>query len=248
MTYSVRHLLRHPIKSIGREDISEVCLSPSMWLPFDRQWAVSHERSKLNGGWAKKANFLRGVAAPALMAVEVKSDEMAKTLTLSHPDQDDITIAPDTPAGEAALLDWLRALWPLDLPSPTGIYRAKGAHLSDVPEPWIAINSLASLKALSNHADAELSLHRFRGNIWLDGAAPWDEATWVGKTLRIGDATLRVTQQITRCKATMANPQTGHRDVDVLGTLNDLGHQEFGIYAEVVTGGTVALGAPVEVL
>ncbi|NNJ67832.1 MAG: MOSC domain-containing protein, partial [Boseongicola sp.] len=62
------------------------------------------------------------------------------------------------------------------------------------------------------------------------------------------DAVLQVKEQITRCKATMANPETGQRDVDVLGTLDDLGHQEFGVYAEVVESGNVALNAPVEVL
>ncbi len=248
MTSTVSQILRHPLKSIGREDLSEVQLSAGKWLPFDRKWAVAHERSKLDGGWAKKSNFLRGVAAPTLMAVEAKLDTTTKTLTLSHPNRDAISVNMTTPEGETALLEWLRALWPIDLPSPTAIYRAEKAHLTDVPEPWIAINSIGSLKSLAKQVGSPLSRHRFRANIWVDGITAWDEAKWVGKTLRIGGATLRVTSQITRCKATMANPETGQRDADVLGTLNDLGHQEFGVYAEVIESGKVAVGAMVEVL
>ena len=37
------------------------------------------------------------------------------------------------------------------------------------------------------------------------------------------------------------------RDVDTLDILNDLGHQEFGVYAEVIEGGEVKLGDPVAV-
>ena len=40
----------------------------------------------------------------------------------------------------------------------------------------------------------------------------------------------------------MANPDTGRRDADTLGALSDLGHQEFGLYAEVIKGGTIRVG------
>ncbi|MGI9393180.1 MAG: hypothetical protein ACR2OY_00900 [Boseongicola sp.] len=51
---------------------------------------------------------------------------------------------------------------------------------------------------------------------------------------------------MTRCKATMANPDTGRRDLDTLGLLDDLGHQEFGVYAEVIEGGTLSVGDAVD--
>ena len=248
MTPTVSSILRHPLKSVGREALSAVDLTVGKCLPYDRKWAVAHERSKLDGGWAKKVNFLRGVAAPSLMAAEATFDEQAKTLTLTHPALQTITVDPNTPEGEARLIDWLRDLWPIDLPSPTKLYRVQGVPLTDIPDPWVSINSTSSLKALEHRAGSDLSPHRFRGNIWIDGLAPWEEATWLGKRLRIGDAVIEVKEQITRCKATMANPETGQRDVDVLGTLNDLGHQEFGVYAEVIESGHVAINATVEVL
>ena len=96
-------------------------------------------------------------------------------------------------------------------------------------------------------AEREVSPHRFRGNLWIDGLQPWDEKHWIGKTLQIGDAKLAVREEITRCKATMANPETGKRDLDTLELLDELGHQEFGVYAEIIEGGEIKLGDSVTV-
>ena len=58
---------------------------------------------------------------------------------------------------------------------------------------------------------------------------------------------LRVTERIGRCKATMANPETGLRDADTLAALGTWGHQDFGVYAEVVEVGPIAVGDAVAV-
>ena len=43
--------------------------------------------------------------------------------------------------------------------------------------------------------------------------------------------------------ATTANPETGRRDAETLDALErGWGHQDFGVYAEVVAGGTVKVG------
>lgn len=242
MSASVSKIVRHPIKSVGRQELSNVELSAGKWMPFDRIWGVAHERSSLGGGWEKKINFLRGVAGPGLMAVTAQLDEITKMLTLSHPTAGTISVRPNSPDEAAPLINWLRQLWPGDLPRPTAIYRGRDVHLTDVPDPWLSLNSTASLKALSQRSGVILSPHRFRGNIWIDDLDPWQEAEWIGKTIQLGSVTFAVRSQITRCKATMANPDTGRRDLDTLGLLDDLGHQEFGVYAEVIDGGTLSIG------
>ena len=69
------------------------------------------------------------------------------------------------------------------------------------------------------------------------------ECGWVGRTLRIGGATLKVRERITRCKATTVDPETGVSDVDTLGALETgWNHQDFGVYAEVIEGGRIAIG------
>jgi uncharacterized protein YcbX len=240
---------RHPVKAIGRERLEAVELAPARALPWDRRWAVTHARAAPEaldpeGGWANKVNFLRGVSGPWLMAVESELDEASARVTLRHPDRGEITAAPDDPADAARLVRWLDPIWPADLPRPTGL-RALDTGFTDVPEGWVSIHVHASHRAVEGRAGRPLSIHRWRGNLWIDGAELWDEWGWVGRRLHVGAAVLEVRARIGRCKATMANPETGARDVDTLALLRSWEHQDFGVYAEVVEGGRVAAGDPV---
>lgn len=248
MSLALAEIWRHPLKAIGRESLPHAELSPGRWLPFDRLWAVSHENAKLDDGWAKKANFLRGVTEPALMAATARLDEAESVLTLDHPQAGLLEFRPDDPAETPRLLDWLARIWPADLPAPTGIHRAGDAHLTDVPGAWLSLNCRATHSAVEDRVGQPLSIHRWRGNLWIDGAEPWAEFGWVGQRLAIGEAVLEVRELITRCKATMANPETGRRDADTLAALRTFGHQDFGVYAEVVEGGRIRAGDRVEVL
>ncbi|MDJ0638916.1 MAG: MOSC domain-containing protein [Paracoccaceae bacterium] len=245
MTATLAQIWRHPVKAIGREALDQVTLTPGAWLPGDRLWGVAHERSKLDGdGWAKKANFLRGVTDPALMAATCVMDDDTGFITMSHPKAGDVRFHPES--DPQPFLDWVGGIWSAELPAPTGLYRASDAHLTDVPDAWISIAALSSNRALGQRMGQTLSPDRWRANLWLEGTAPWAEKEWVGETLRIGETILKVACEITRCKATMANPETGRRDADTLGALDALGHQEFGLYAEVIEGGTIRVGDPVE--
>ena len=121
--------------------------------------------------------------------------------------------------------------------------------MTDSDFPSLSLNSHASLRALSDLAGRELSMHRFRGNIWIDGLAPWEESDWVGRIVRIGSALISVEEHIRRCRATEVEPKTGRRDTGVLCLLEKgWGHTDFGVYARVVEGGEVHVGDPVEAL
>ena len=57
---------------------------------------------------------------------------------------------------------------------------------------------------------------------------------------------LAVRDRAVRCAHTTASPKTGLRDTDTLGVLQEAwGHQDFGVYAEVVETGTVEVGSEV---
>lgn len=249
MSLSLTHIWRHPLKAIGREEVAVADLTEGTWLPFDRLWAVAHDAASLEGrGWAKKVNFLRGVTEPGLMAATARLDESGEVLSLEHPEAGTLTFRPDDPNETPAVLDWLARIWPADLPAPTGIYRAADAHLTDVPGAWLSLHCHATHRAVEERLGHDLSLHRWRGNLWVEGAEPWAEFDWVGKRVAVGRAVLEVKERITRCKATMANPETGKRDADTVAALRTWNHQDFGVYAEVVDGGQIASGDPVRVL
>lgn len=239
------HICRHPVKSAGFEQLDHVTLAAGQPMPWDRVWAVAHAAARFDGqpqGWEPKMMFLRGWAEGSLMAIRARFDEGTRTLHLTHPARPPFEGL--MPAAGEALVEWLRPLWPASRPEPDRLVaRRDGGALADVPEPWVAVANLASNRALGQRLGMDLSIHRWRANLWLDGLAPWEEFDLVGREIAIGPVRLRIEERITRCRATCANPETGRTDADTLGALEDgYGHQDFGVYARVIAGGRVAVG------
>ncbi|WP_170403639.1 MOSC domain-containing protein [Ruegeria arenilitoris] len=245
MTAEVTQLCRHPIKSHGRETVATVNVIPGQTMPGDRVWAVAHEASKADGSvWVPCANFSRGAKAPKLMAISALYN--GETLTLSHPDRPDLTFAPDSE--QQVFLDWVKPLMPADRAASARIIRVPGRGMTDSDFPSISLCNMASHRAVGQKLGQDLSIHRWRGNIWFDGMPLWEEFEWLGREVQIGEAVFRVRERITRCLATTANPDTGIRDADTLGTLESWGHKDFGVYAEVLKGGAISVGDKVELL
>ena len=246
---TVTDLWRYPIKGLGFERLTRMQLLPGQTVPFDRVWALAHDAAKINWTdpeWASCGNFVRGARAPAIMAVSAKTDESKNTITLSHPDQPDLTINPDSEADANAFLNWVKPLCPPDRAQPTKLYKVPGRGLTDSAFPSVSINTIASLDDLSAKAGQTLTQERFRGNVWINDTAPWAEFDWIGKDIQIGTTKLRVVEPIERCNSILTDPQTGKRDLNTLKILNDnYGHQNFGILAEVIDGGDISIGEAV---
>lgn len=247
MTGHVTSLWRHPIKSHGREELSATTLDPGQTMPGDRVWAVAHERSDADGSaWVPCAHFSRVSKAPELMAITARLDDSTGMVTLSHPARDDLTFDPDR--DQAALIDWVRPLMPADRAASARIVRVPGRGMTDSAFPSVTLCNLASHRAVEKKLGQPLSILRWRGNIWFDGLPPWEEFGWIGRDVQVGETVLRVRERTERCAATTANPETGQRDADTLGTLDSWGHRDFSVRAEVVRGGTVAIGDKLQVL
>ncbi|MEO1795478.1 MAG: MOSC domain-containing protein [Pseudomonadota bacterium] len=249
---ALAHIFRHPIKAHGFEELSSVELAANATMPWDRVWAVAHERSDADGSeWERCGNFSRGASSPSLMAVRCAFDEAGGTLELSHPDLPSLTANPDHDG--ARIVKWAKPIMPETGRASARVIRAasaaKGQGLTDNPAPYLSILGLSSLRTLSQKAGRQLSPMRFRGNLWVEGLGPWEEFEWVDKRIRIGEAEFAVEDRIDRCTATMANPETGRRDTDVLEILREgWGHIDFGVFARVITPGRVNVGDTVEVL
>lgn len=250
MTGRLAHIFRHPVKAHGREELASVVLSAGRALPFDRHWAVAHDLSKFDlaaPGWVPCINFQRGARTPALMAIEARFDEAAGVLVLTHPDLPALTFCPETEG--ARLIDWVAPISPQLRFRPLALVRAPDRAMTDSAWPSVSIKNLASNAALGAAMGRDLSIHRWRGNLWLDGFQPWEEMRWIGRRLRIGAAVLEVREKVGRCRATMTNPETGLVDADTLDALMQaVGAQDFGVFATVVEPGPIAAGDRVELL
>ena len=249
---TLAHIYRHPIKAHGAERVETVTLTANATLPWDRVWALVHERSHVDGSkWERSGNFSRGATSPSLMAITCTFDEASEKLTLSPPRLPTLTVNPDRNGEE--IIEWVRAIMPPEGRASARVIRAgsaaQGQGMTDNAEPYLSLLGLSSLRALSGKAGRDLSPLRFRGNLWVDGLGPWEEFEWVGKSIRIGAAEFSVEDRIDRCPATMVNPDTGRRDTDTLDLLREgWGHIDFGVFARVTKAGPIAIGDPVEVI
>jgi hypothetical protein len=248
MSATVAQIWRHPVKSLGAERIGRVDLAAGRTMPWDRVWALAHQNTRFDFDapeWKPCQSFLRGSIAPLFAAVSARVDEASGRVTFAHPRLSSLTIDPDDEADRRRFLDWVRPICPEGGPGPLRLARAPGRGMTDTDFPSVSVKSLASLRALSERMGAELTPRRFRGNIWLDGLAPWEEFGWVGREIAVGGARLRVVERVVRCNLTRTNPETGVRDADTLGALEaHYGHKDFGVYCEVIAGGTVTEGDP----
>jgi uncharacterized protein len=249
VTATLSAIWRHPIKSHGRERLASVALTAGLAMPWDRHWAVAHDAARLGdaGAWAPCLNFSRGAKAASLMAIEASLDQASGEVTLHHPDRPVLTFQPDH--DEAAFLDWVRPICPTDRAQPERIVSAGARGMTDTDYPSLSILNVASNADLAMRMGTDLSPLRWRGNLWIDGLASWAEEGWVGCQITVGEVVFEVPEMIVRCKATTANPATGVIDADTLGGLTAArGHQTFGVYARVVTGGVIREGDMVQVL
>jgi uncharacterized protein len=114
----------------------------------------------------------------------------------------------------------------------------------------LSLTSLASVEDLgARHGRPDLDPRRFRMNLELDGLAAFEEETWDGALVRVGEAVIRVLGQVPRCVATTRDPRTGAKDFDTLKhiaayrpLMTPVRAVPFGMYAEVERPGRVTVG------
>lgn len=210
-------------------------------MPWDRIWAVAHDASDTDGSaWAPCNHFSRGSKAPGLAAISAELDETTERVTLTHPELGTLSFHPDSEGHK--LIAWAGGLIPANRAASARVIRGAERGFSDSDFPSVTLCNLSSHRAVEQRAGRELSIRRWRGNVWFDGLAPWEEFDWIDREVRIGTAVVIPRERTDRCLATHNNPETGTRDVDVLGALDSWGHQDFSVRAEVLQAGEVALG------
>jgi MOSC domain-containing protein len=118
-----------------------------------------------------------------------------------------------------------------------------GTYFDAFPMHLLTTASLAKLGAYA--PDARFDVRRFRPNILVDaagGAPEFVENDWCGRTLHIGEAALKIEIPCVRCVMTTLPQGELPKDPTVLRTIVREGAQNLGVYATVVTAGTVAVG------
>lgn len=237
---------RFPVKGFGPDILDRVELTAGQALPHDRAWAIENGPGPFNPqepGHVKKKHFLMLAGQAELARIACEYVASSREFRGRFPDGIGFSVSLDRPDSHAALLEPLKGLLGDQVRGPLRIIHAPGQAMTDIPQPQISLINLASVRDLEDRTGHAIDPLRFRGNLLIDGVPAWSEFDWVGKTIRIGDVTMRGESRIGRCAATSVNLDTGERDIDLPRALFDhYGHTQCGLYLSVMNDGVVACG------
>jgi uncharacterized protein YcbX len=115
----------------------------------------------------------------------------------------------------------------------------------------VTLVTTASTRLLSERTGREIDSARFRSTFLIDAEVePHAEDSWVGRQLRLGEATVLVRGTVPRCAVVDVDPATGLEKAPVLQTLAGYRRAErevhFGVDAVVVSPGVVRAGDAAE--
>jgi len=112
----------------------------------------------------------------------------------------------------------------------------------------LSVISLSTVQGVERESGREIDLRRFRPNVVIetDSSEPFEENSWVGRTLMFGEgnsgAALKVTMRDERCVMVNFDPDTAERDSEVMKTVVRLNQNCAGVYGTVVRAGELRVG------
>jgi len=248
----VERITRYPVKGLSPEYLEEVELTEGEGVPHDRRFAFAQGDSAFDTAkpaWMPKRNFACLMANARVAAIHSAYDPEANTLMLRAEARPPLLADLSTEAGRALAAAWITDFMGEEARGALRLAEAPGHAFTDIPAKAVSLIGLASVAELGERVGMALDPLRFRANVLFSGALAWAEFDWVERDVLLGRARLRVFKRIKRCAATEVNPETAERDAKPpKWLLQQYGHADTGVYAEVLEGGRVAVGDALEVL
>jgi len=239
-------LYRYPVKGLSPEPLPHTVLKSGETLVADRRYAIENGPSGFDSAepkWMPKPHFLMLMRDQWLAALQTHFDDASHTLTIRRNGEIAVRGDLETAAGRTAIEQFFVCTYAAQIKGPPKILTSPGHSFSDVARKVVSIINLASLRAVENMVGQPVHPLRFRANLYVEGWPPWHEFDLLDRTLAIGEARLRVVKRITRCAAVDVDPDTAARDLAIpQALLRRLGHNECGVYAEVIAGGAISVG------
>jgi uncharacterized protein YcbX len=248
----IEAIYRYPVKGLSPQRLDRVGLAPGATLPADRVYAIENGPSGFDPAapaYFPKQRFLMLMRNERLANLRTDYDEASHTLTIHWEGREAARGNLLTKEGRLAIEAFFRRFMPQELRGPPKVLFGDGHSFSDVAKKVVSIINVASVAEVENAAGAPVNPLRFRGNLYVRGWPAWHEFDLIGRELTIGQARLKGVKRIVRCAATEVDPDNGIRDVPVPRTLMDnFGHTDCGIYAEVIAAGEVSGGDQLSVV
>lgn len=248
----IAKLVHYPVKGLSGLTKAEAQLTAGEGMPLDRLYAIengSHRFEAHNPRWFSKIHFLQLMRHERLASLALTFDEESHALALFRNGKQVAKGALKTKVGRQIIEQFLASYMKADLNGPPRIVCAEGHIFTDIATKALHLVNLETVREVSRAMDVDLDPLRFRANLYFEGAPPWSERSWLGKTILCGDAELKVFDETSRCEATSVDPKTGQRGLSVPSALlRRWGHDKLGLYAKVVRSGVISTGRAASVI
>lgn len=249
MTAELAAIHRYPVKGLSHETLDSIALQAGAYFPGDRLHAIENGPSGFDPAtpeYKPKTAFLVLMRDEELAALQTRYDQPTSTLTVAQDGkvlaEGDLSTAEGRAAIEAFFTDYMGA----KAQGALRVLTAPDGHrfTDSLKAGFVSLLNLASVRDLESRMGAPVDPRRFRMNLLLDGWEAGAELNLVGRVLAVGDQVrLQVLKRTVRCAATSVNPDTAVRDLNVVkGLAQAYGHADCGVYAKVLTGGTIRPG------
>ncbi len=251
MTATIAAIYRHPLKGLSPESLSDAQLEAGLGLANDRRYALARASTSFdpqNPEWLPKDKFWMLRRDEKLATLETAFDDRSSVLSVLRDTKQVARGDLSSPVGRAMIEDFFAAYLKAEArDKPKLVEMPVGRMFSDHKNPVLSIINKASLVDLERITKSAIDPRRFRGNLLIEGLGPWEEFTWVGRTVTAGGSELEITEIINRCAAINVNPDSGVRDINLLKALyTGFGHVNMGVYARVVSAATIRVGDEVK--
>lgn len=256
-------LYRYPVKGFTPEECETLTVLDEGRIAGDRVLGIRFASSGVpDDAWSRKYDFVVLANTPGLARLHLRFDHRTLRLCIGL----GATLLVDEVLDDngrkriaAAVEDYVLKLdeSPLSGHSERLPLRVVGdgvtPRYTDNEAGQVTLHSRESLAAVAAAiGDPGLSERRFRSNVAVEGLEAWEEQSWVGRKVRIGQVNFEVVRSKTRCVATQANPRTGECDLPVLTTLVNAFAQEKPTFAVAMVtsgaGGKILLGDEVSLV
>jgi uncharacterized protein len=248
MSGRLASLHRHPVKGFTPERLLFADILRDQPFPCDRMWAVERGSSGFDPEAPRHLSKFRFTVLanhPRLACATTRYDEDTTEFSVQLAGEEGLCAPLGEEKGRNALAAWITAFLGEDEDQPLRVLHAGPRHrFMDDKAGAVSLINLESVRALGERAGRSLDPLRLRGNVYVEGWEPWAERRLApGALIRLGGVAFEVVKPITRCVATHVNPDTGERDIDLVGLLREhYGRVDCGLYLRATTSGRLVQG------
>ncbi|MCW2762137.1 MAG: hypothetical protein JWR85_2338 [Marmoricola sp.] len=225
---NIEEIRRYPVKSMAGESVESAAVD-ARGLTGDRWFAVVDGAGKLASG--KNSHRFR------------RFDQIFDFSASMAEDQ--VRVVGPTGSWQIGDPELDRALTE-HLGAEVHVQRETGTPFQDAGQ--VSLVGTASLDWCRQHLGVDGDRRRIRPNLVVRTTEPFVEEGWGGATLQVGGLRLTVVERIERCRMVDV-AQEGLAEQP--GWLKALGRERdlcLGMYADVVSGGSLTLGDPLDVV